>query len=41
VRPWHTPRSGLSRCTQLRASYVITKRHPSGVLQAGYLEDDL
>lgn len=35
VRPWHTPRSRLSRCMRLRASYVLSKRNPSGVLKEG------
>jgi hypothetical protein len=35
VRPWHTPRFLLSRCSGLRASYVLTKQNPSGVLKKG------
>jgi len=35
VRPWHTLRSRLSRCTRLRASYVLSKQNPSGVLKLG------
>jgi hypothetical protein len=32
VQPWHTHRSQRRQCSPLRAAYVLTKRHPSGVL---------
>jgi hypothetical protein len=35
VRPWHTGRSRLSRCSGLRASYVLSKQNSSGVLKTG------
>lgn len=35
VQPWHTRRSQRSLCAGLRASYVLTKQDPSGVLKIG------
>jgi hypothetical protein len=35
VRPWHTQPSQRSLCSDLRASYVLTKQHPSGTLRIG------
>jgi hypothetical protein len=32
VRPLHTRPSQVARCRGLRASYVITRGHPGGVL---------
>ncbi|MBV9466891.1 MAG: hypothetical protein JO206_11415 [Solirubrobacterales bacterium] len=32
VLPWHTRASQLARCSRLKAAYVITRRHPGGVL---------
>jgi len=32
VVPWHTRPSQVARCRNLRASYVITRSHPAGVL---------
>jgi hypothetical protein len=32
VLPWHTRHSQIPRCRGLNAAYVITRRHPSGVL---------
>ena len=32
VRPWHTRPSQAARCRNLRASYVVTRGHPGGVL---------
>ena len=30
--PWHTARSKLSSCQNMKAVYVVTKGHPGGVL---------
>jgi len=35
VRPWHTRRQQRGQCSDLRASYVLTKQHPTGVLVRG------
>ncbi len=35
VRPWHTRLQQRGKCSGLRAAYVLTKRHPSGVLIRG------
>jgi hypothetical protein len=32
VQPWHTRPSQVARCRGLRASYVVTRRHPGGGL---------
>jgi hypothetical protein len=36
VLPWHTRPSQVARCTGLYAKYVITARHPGGVLVKSY-----
>jgi hypothetical protein len=35
VRPWHTLRSRLGRCSVLHASYVLSRQNPSGMLRMG------
>jgi hypothetical protein len=32
VVPWHTRPSQVARCRRLKAAYVVTRRHPGGVL---------
>jgi len=32
VLPWHTRPSQIARCSSLHAEYVVTSRHPAGVL---------
>ena len=35
VTPWHTRRAQRAECSNLRASYVLTKQNPSGALKIG------